>query len=528
MMCLLKKLTMAHVLLILMFLMMILFPNFQDPDFYWHIKTGEYIFSSWSFPRYDIFTYTNYGHQWVLSEWLSQVVFYLVLDAGGLKGVAVFVAFIYVLCLYMNYSTCKRVLGEEGKAIIITLLFYIFFGGVAPRPHIFTFLFFSIVIRLLIEFKYYKNDKLIIFPVIMILWANMHGGFFIGLALMILFLFSEWVMFLWRGREGTIEYFFEKNRLVRLSCYVGAGVLVTAINPDFFRYWIYPYEAIVSSGDTNIISEWQSPNFHKAIFQYFLVMIFVFFNCIIFSDRRPDLTEVIVPSVFAMGAFIAVRNLPLATLTLSPFCAVFYKDLSFAKIFLRDGGRYDEFTSANPRLGPFSGLLGSGGRHVGSSEPAINWVILIASVVAIFIVGPRRYELMDKSMNSILPVKAVDFLIEHHIEGRMFNTYHYGGYLIYRLYPRQRVFVYGRTDIYKKGFVMEHLNIYKGGPNWRSDFEKYHVDYVLCESVAPIRQLLAVGNDFRLAYDDGVHSIMLRNEEKYKKVIDKYYQKKHI
>ena len=82
-------LTPSTAIFIIVFTIMLLFPKFEDPDFYWHLKTGELIVTTAQLPWHDVFTYTNSGNAWVLSEWLSQVIFYLLYQQTGLTGVEV-------------------------------------------------------------------------------------------------------------------------------------------------------------------------------------------------------------------------------------------------------------------------------------------------------------------------------------------------------------------------------------------------------------------------------------------------------
>ncbi len=514
------RLSLECAILPMVFLLAMLFPRFEDPDFYWHIKMGEYIVSAWPFPRQDIFAYTSYVHQWLLTEWLSQVAIYLIYREEGFNGIAVFVAVMCACCWHVNYSTCKKILNDEGKAIVVTLLFFIFFGIVAPRPHLFTFLFFSLLMRLLVDFKYYKDERYISFiPLIMLIWVNVHGGFFIGIVLMGLFVAAEWIMFFGAGDRCP----YDKSRLAKLSFYVTSGVLAAALNPGFFKYWLYPYQVIVSSGDMNIINEWQSPNFHMPMYQYFLLMVFIFFLCLIFSRKKPDLTEIVLPIVFAGGAFVSVRNLPLAALAMSPVFAVFYRELSLVDCFsnkIHNNGGLIEIESN--RASKLSSLLATGNKQIGANMFVLNWILLFSSLFAVFIFYQVNHEKKEKAVMSFMPVKAVDFIIENNIYGRVFNAYHYGGYLIYRLHPRQKVFIYGKTDIYKKGFVDEVFAVYSGKPDWKKNFDKYHIDYVVCESVAPIRQLILGGDEYKIVYDDGDHSVLLRDVQKYKSIINKY------
>jgi hypothetical protein len=513
-------LTPSVAIFIIMFMIVGLFPSLDDPDFYWHLKTGELIASSTQLPWHDVFTYTNYGHPGVQAEWLSQWLLYQLFRLGGFNVVWLFTTSIYVLCWVVSYKTCLVVLKEEGKAVLVILLFCVFMGVLASRPHIFTFLLFAVLLRLLFRFKYCSADRSLFWiPPIMLLWANLHGGFFLGLVLMATFIAAEWAKYCWSDAMGRIAV----PRLTRLSVLALLGVLVTAINPQGFSYWLYPYNAIVASGDMEFINEWQSPNFHQWLFQYFLVMVFGFFLNVVYSARKPDLAEIGVPLVFMAGAFISVRNLPLAALVMAPHFAVFYRDLPVfdalrklrIPVRLHGGERHSVMAGIGR-------VWAAGNKQVGQAEGVMNLLLLMFAVLAIAMIYPARRHLAEASVSSLLPVKATDFILANHIEGRMFNTYHYGGYLIYRLYPQQRVFIYGRTDIYPKGFMDNYREIYLGGADWKKLFASYGIDYVVCESAAPIRQLLVADGSFKSVFDDGKHSVLLRNVVKYQALIARY------
>jgi hypothetical protein len=152
----------------------------------------------------------------------------------------------------------------------------------------------------------------------------------------------------------------------------------------------------------------------------------------------------------------------------------------------------------------------------------MNGFLVLLTLLALILVYPQRQKAIDTSLNTIIPVKATDFIVREGITGRMFNTYHYGGYLIYRLYPNQRVFIDGRADMYGDAFIKDALAIYQGGSEWKRRFDRYGIDYVICESEAPLRQLLLQEGSFRLVFDDGMHSVLLRDIEKYRPLIRRY------
>ncbi|MGH9963021.1 MAG: hypothetical protein ACREBC_38880, partial [Pyrinomonadaceae bacterium] len=139
-----------------------------------------------------------------------------------------------------------------------------------------------------------------------------------------------------------------------------------------------------------------------------------------------------------------------------------------------------------------------------------------------FVLLPRNEVREIEKANSLLPINAADFIEEAGISGRMFNSYNYGGYLIYRLYPRQKVFIDGRADVYDDDFLKAYMTILHGEPGWEESFDGYGIDYVICHRASPLRQLLLLRGDYKLVYDDNKSSVLLKDAPKYAQLIAKY------
>ena len=507
------RLGLGTVVLVIGLMAKVLVPHFEDPDFYWQIKAGEYLLSSWPLPGSDVFTYTHSGSPWVLSEWLAEIVLYGVFAASGYFGTAVLVAALCAFCGWLTYLACRRQMDNPVHAIIVAVVCSLFLVTAAPRPHLFSFVFFAATLYVLMEFKYARRDRLLaLLPAILLLWANAHGGFFIGLVLIFLFAGSEWLKRGF-GSEGALE----AARLRTLSLWSAAALAITLVNPQFIRLWWYPIEAIVLTADNQTVNEWQSPSFHVPITQGFLALVLFFFAVQAWARRRPDLTEMVVPLVFIASAFISVRNMPLAALALAPFLAMNLARVSWSPR-AAGGSR-----AAVPGTGTTLSLgTGSAKPLADGQAQLVNWVLLVVTGLALALSYPAQRKKQEAAVATYMPVGAANFLLAHHIRGNMFNSYQYGGYLIFRLYPAQKVFIYGRTDIYQDGFVQIHDAIQQGRPNWKALFDRYGIDYVVCESSAALRQLLLQEGDFRLVFDDGNHSVLLKNVDKFRGLIARY------
>ena len=155
-------------------------------------------------------------------------------------------------------------------------------------------------------------------------------------------------------------------------------------------------------------------------------------------------------------------------------------------------------------------------------EFVMNWLLLAVTAVGLIIYYPVLHGTDTEIANRLVPVKATEFIAQTGISGRMFNNYHHGGYLIQSLYPTQKVFIDGRADMYGDKFVQEYIDISSGTTEWKEKFEKYKIDYVVMARETPLVQLLKAQGNFKLVYEDELNSVLLKNDERFAKIITQY------
>jgi hypothetical protein len=159
------------------------------------------------------------------------------------------------------------------------------------------------------------------------------------------------------------------------------------------------------------------------------------------------------------------------------------------------------------------------GRQLGSKVYVMNWLMLGASPLLGLALWPILAARQMETRNELLGWNAVDFVVSRAITGRVFNEYGFGGLMIYRLYPAQKVFIYGRNDAYGDAFVKEYLKIYSGQEGWADAFDRYQIDYVVCSRNAPVRQLLLQRGDFVSVYQDENNSVLLKRIPRFDSII---------
>ena len=149
-----------------------------DGDTGWHIRTGDYILDHWAIPHHDIFSFSKAGQPWFAWEWGADVLFALLVRAGGLKALVLFCGLIVALFVTLLFRLALAQGANPFIALVLTLLAI---GATSihylARPHIFTLVLLPICLAIL-----QHNRHLWVLLPLIVLWTNLHGGFLAFLA----------------------------------------------------------------------------------------------------------------------------------------------------------------------------------------------------------------------------------------------------------------------------------------------------------------------------------------------------------
>ena len=213
--------------------------NFLDPDFGWHVKSGELILER-GVPYQDWYSFSMPTFGWVNHEWLMDVFMYWIYGAIGIQGLLlVFLAFYTA-----SFFIIKKPHSFWAFALPVALGFLATTEFLGIRPQLFTVFFVAILLWLLESFLE-KNSKLVYaLPLLLLVWVNLHASFFAGLFILCVILGCE---------------VFKKSPRQKIIVLVGITILsflVTLANP----YGIRIYEELFRTiGDSYLkfhITEW--------------------------------------------------------------------------------------------------------------------------------------------------------------------------------------------------------------------------------------------------------------------------------
>ena len=460
------------------------------------------------------------GHPWILHEWLSQLIFYWVSSIFGLPGLRTLTSLLFIAAFYLINRLAYTLNTNLFRTTMLTGVFMILsFPSCSPRPQLFTFLFLAIFVHILFRMKYLDDrSKLILLPLIMVIWANTHSGYLIGLVLTGFIWATELAqVFLNKSCGLTLPRHFRA-----LTVTLVATVVASLLTPYTYELWLYPFQVMNMDAAKIFITEWQSPNFHNLHHQAYLAAIMIYGAALVYSNRKPDLTEAVLSGSFIFLGFLAARNIPLTVIVIAPLFALFSRYIVFANSGQHPVAEMSNISQSSTLFYQSSPSETDPGKNQSSIA---GWSFFFFCVIATILI--YRYEEQQNpvvKLNETLPVAAVEFIKKNNITGRMFNSYNYGGFLIYELYPDQKVFIDGRADMYGDDFIWEYMNINNGGEDWKELFDKHLIDYAIVGKQAPISQLLQLSGEFVSVHEDNDHVLLVRKIPKYEQIIEEHVQ----
>jgi hypothetical protein len=450
---------------------------FVDPDLWWHIKVGQNVLATHHWPTTDPFSFTVGGAPWMAYEWLGDAVIGVVARYGGLLGLNVFLivlASIVMLALY-SYTTLRS--GNSKAGFVASgLLCSLAFASFNLRPQMFGYLFLVLVLIALERFRQGKPQALWFLPPLFVVWINTHGSWIIGLGVIFVFLTGGLMEFRIGGIEAKRWSVAERIRLELIFLLCLAAIPFT---PYGTRLAAYPF-TVASTLPLNVgnVLEWQPMPFNIAGGKLFLGVVIAFFVLQMMFQFTWRLAEVALCFGGILLSCLHVRFL----LLFVPFFAPL-----FATMLARWLPPYDKKKDHY--------ILN-----------AILMTVVIGAMVRYF---PTRAG-VEKIVAKTFPVHAVEYLHQHPVPGPMYNSYGFGGYLIWKL-PEQKVFIDGRGDLYEDGGAFgEYLQVADLKPAAWLVLQAHGIQSCLLESAEPLSTVLAAHPDWEKRYTDGVSTLFVR------------------
>jgi len=479
-----------------------------DPDFWWHLKSGEVMWQTKKLLTQDLFAYTGNGltsTREILilqSYWLWQLIaftFYVVFAFDGIWllnflviGSMVLVGFIHLRQRKVDFLLCAPLLA----------MFCVFFSYGYPleRPQVISFLFSAILVGLLFRLENERFPHWLL-PLLMLFWANLHGGFIVGDIILVLF-----------GMGAILEYRSESKRLKRCLFWVFSSLLASFFNPTG---WLAFQEAfnLYNTQLMSTVTEYQNTLAAFKAGEYYLLVLWLFVGLYwlgVFLQRRLVWPEIFIAVFLTWFSLAHLRNVGFFTVAMLPFIG--------------------------QGLGP---LLPKEARKI----KIVTLVLVSLSVAVLVFRGSILFSLRDRADVGLQAQTAslVRFLEKSDLTGHMFNSYDLGGYLLWRFYPQRQVFIDSRgmdASVHKDWLAIASASteIVAGGKRRYLDLlDRYAVDYVVYAlagsqtgRITPLIKALLPHSHWYPVYLDERFYVLVKESAKNSRVIQLYAMPKIV
>ncbi len=419
----------------------------SDPDFGWHLRAGEWILSHHAVPHTDPFSMYGRDKPWYDYSWLFDIFFALIYRAFGLAGFALLeVAFRVAIPAFVFRMARKLELAFWPAAVCTALAAYSISSIYAPRPGMFTILFFAIELELLLTaVSKGKFARVYWLVPLFAVWASVHIQFIHGLIVLALFAGEPILNFVTRYKA-------EPAALPAKSwCVVAASFLATLVTP--YGWHIYSTVLVYAR--------------QKHIYDSIIEMLPM-------SFRQPFHFVLVFLALSAAGALGWRRNLRPVYLGLFAFAAVL--------------GFIPSLTPKNKlALGIcMAAVLAVAWRHY---DVANSWI--------------------EMGLAGSYPEAAVQYVEKHQLKGPLYNDFTSGGFLIWRL-PSIPVSIDGRTNVHGDDRVKAYTDALRGLPGWEKDPDLAQANLIIWPTKSPLPALLRCDTRFKQVFADPQAVVFVR------------------
>lgn len=435
-----------------------------NTDVFWHLAAGQWMLTHHSVIRHDVFSYTVPGRNWVAEEWGFEVILAWTVTHVGPVSYWLVAALPCCIALVVSVLRWRRQGAQAlwSAAVAVGASFGLALG-VAPRPQVFSYAFFAIELSILLAAR--RDPRwLAATPLLLLVWANIHGSFLAGLAILAMDLVLSALACHLPSRLGSTSAFrLRVSRPIPLRPAAAAligSIVAACVNPRGPYLYEYALKVSTSSKLGLYIDEWKSPDFQLPL-EFVAIAIPTLVAIVAFatSRRQLELFDLLLWLTFLVATLHAIRFAP-------------YLGIAVGGV-----------------LAPFSPLRRESLRPT-LLTPALS-IVLCAAILA----GnhPPAGSIPTKGSGSE-PVAAARWL--RHQPGRVFSTYAWNDYLIHVGIP---VFVDGRTDLYFGTHILsDYLGIQQLTIPPDPVLSKFHVRWVMWPKAQALSIYLSQDRSWRL------------------------------
>jgi hypothetical protein len=408
---------------------------------------------------------------------------------AGLEGIVCFFLFITSLSFWLLFKITENYSNQWITFGCVSLALAFSPSHMIARPHLFTWLFMLITLSILIA----GEKRLYWLPVVMMIWANLHGGFILGLVLQTIFILGSGLDSQLSCKKSFREIL-QKQKTAIFALL--SSLFIVGINPFGYELLLFPFQVSKGSFST-LIGEWQSPNLQEMWYIRFYLCALILL--VSFAKSRATWTERLTIVFFINAALTHIRHISLMFIALTPVI-VRMIDIHLSKYFDRPIECLDE---KQLKLSAKTGPL----------------LTVTIAVALLFLGSIDQRSLKFLAPESIFNVETVHlnqlvgYLDKNLPNGKMFNEYTLGGYLLFALNPAPKVFIDGRADMYGERILKDYNTIVTSSSEREHVLEKYDVDWVVFGKDSDLVYSLIKTGYWQKIYENEQYAVLIRDNQ---------------
>jgi hypothetical protein len=450
----------------------------EDPDIWWHLRTGQWVVAHGHVPIQDPFSMFGAGKAWIAYSWLFEVLVYGLHRNFGLTGLVAFtVTMSFVIGLTIHLLLRRARLPFVAEVLLLAVIFASLKPLLSPRPWLFTILFTAIELRLIFSLRRsWKLLPALVLPLVFVLWANLHIQFVYGLAILA-FLTVESIIHRF-AKSGLPQTDSNALSVTDSLLLLGSCLAATLVNPYHYRVYLAILEYVTQSGAFQNISELH-PMFFRSLADWLVLSLTLTGAFVLGWQRRWNIFFLALFVTAACFAFRARRDAWFMALVVAAIVS------EFATTKTASG--YFDFTKERVAAVIFGLLLCLYGL---SHLRAVSEDSLVKAVELHF------------------PAQAVKFIRSNQLAGPIYNSLDWGGYLIWSL-PEFPVAMDGRTNLHGDERIARSLATWNGSMAWAKDPELLRARLIIAQTGKPLTYLIRGDPRYRLVYEDNTAAVFV-------------------
>lgn len=420
-----------------------------------HLKNGEMFFKERVIPETNLYSYTYPDYPFFNHHWGSGAVFYAIERLSGFAGLSVLFIAISLFTFFIFFKIAARGSFAFAAALALVIL-PLLAARTEIRPELFSYFLSAIFFWILLDWQKKGSASRLIYclPLLILLWVNLHIYFIIGIGLIGAFWGEDILLFFIKRRDSLVRAGY-LARIKRLGGVFIVSTIATLANPAGLTGALAPAKIFNNYGYR--LFENQSVPFLEAIVKYPPILYFKIAFIVLVASWITVLAQLIRKRVSFSPALLAL--------------SVFFS--AAAWLAVRNFTLFAYFALAISALN--IGMLAAKKRE--NSVPA-SWILTaFIALVAFLWQSSHLYQNISRGRGlgrSPGTERAASFFLQENIQGPIFNNYDIGGYLIYYLYPAQRVFVDNRPEAYPTSFFQEtYIPMQENEERWKEASGKY-------------------------------------------------------